>query len=481
MAIENVRVYEIATATGANLANNEICNETVANATTGFKMWAGKNDAGNVTRWLALDKNAQVADLTVTGDITTSTGSITVDALSLSTLVANRILYGDFGQDSTFLWQNAKLRIGSTVAPVNQVDITVTSEDGIRIENTGGAATNPLLVFEKTSASPADNDGIGKTIYRSYDGDQSAPAKVDLITIAARNTDVSAKTADYKITVMREGVGEHFLLDENGFEISRGIITLKETTTPTAKQHHAKLYSKSDNHLYFQDGNSVEKQIATVGTAKAEMYMYDAAETVTINTQSKYHAVKGFTAGSLTGWTFQDGRVVDANITSEADNTVLRIVTSGAHSLTTGDIVTCTNMNDAAHNSPTAVTVIDATTFDCDDITYVAGAGASAGVIDEPGYLQAGAEAAGDYSANGSMSGDADGSDTYKAELFHIAAEKDNTASKRKYSVGDLGPQPCTGFIDGVVAGDRIWMGIQNTTGTDNFVITYANVNIHRL
>lgn len=222
MARENVRVYEIATATGANLQNNEICHETSANATTGFKMFASKNDDGTVLRMLALDQNAQVADLTVTGDITTLTGSITIDALSLSTLSANRILYGDFGQASTFKWQNSKLRIGSTDAPTYAIDVSVASADGLRIEQTGSGANNPLIVYEKTSASPADNDGIGKTIYRGYDGDQSAPAKRDFVTVEALSTDVSAITGEYKISILREGMVMTYVFGANSFTTPGG-------------------------------------------------------------------------------------------------------------------------------------------------------------------------------------------------------------------------------------------------------------------
>ena len=223
MATQNVRVYEIATSSGANLNNNEICHETTANATTGFKMFASKNNDGTVLRMLALDQNAQVADLTVTGDVTISSGSITTDSLSLSTLVANRILYGDFGQDSTFKWQNSKLRIGSSATPTNIVDIEVTSADGIRIENTAPDASYGLLIFEKDSASPADDDGIGKTIYRSNDGDASAPTMRDLITITGDASDVSAVTGKYSIAVMREGVSESYVFGGSSLTIPRAV------------------------------------------------------------------------------------------------------------------------------------------------------------------------------------------------------------------------------------------------------------------
>lgn len=65
MAVEPVRVYEINTGDVANLNNNEICSENTNDADLGFPMWGGKDNSGNVTKWLAKDKNASVNNLTV--------------------------------------------------------------------------------------------------------------------------------------------------------------------------------------------------------------------------------------------------------------------------------------------------------------------------------------------------------------------------------------------------------------------------------
>jgi hypothetical protein len=46
--------------------------------------------------------------------------------------------------------------------------------------------------------------------------------------------------------------------------LENGVITLKETTTPTAVTDYAKVYSKADNKLYFQDGAGVEHEISLV-------------------------------------------------------------------------------------------------------------------------------------------------------------------------------------------------------------------------
>jgi hypothetical protein len=43
---------------------------------------------------------------------------------------------------------------------------------------------------------------------------------------------------------------------------TNGIITIKETTEPSAVADYGKIYTKSDNKLYFQDGAGNEHEIA---------------------------------------------------------------------------------------------------------------------------------------------------------------------------------------------------------------------------
>jgi len=52
--------------------------------------------------------------------------------------------------------------------------------------------------------------------------------------------------------------------DSGEVVVNNGVIVLGETTTPTAVTDFAKIYSKSDNELYFQDGAGVEHKIALV-------------------------------------------------------------------------------------------------------------------------------------------------------------------------------------------------------------------------
>jgi hypothetical protein len=46
--------------------------------------------------------------------------------------------------------------------------------------------------------------------------------------------------------------------------VSSGVVTLAETTTPTAVTDYGKIYTKSDNKLYFQDGAGTEHEISVV-------------------------------------------------------------------------------------------------------------------------------------------------------------------------------------------------------------------------
>ncbi len=211
----NVRVYEIATSGVANLNDNEICNETSADADLGFKMWGGKGDDSATTKWLAKNENAKVADLNVTGDVTIVSGTITCDALSLSTLNATGVLYGDFSQASTFFWKSSKLRIGSTDDPAYMIDIESTSANHLRLENSNADSSGALMVLYKNSDSPADNDIVGQFVFRGTDADESAQAAQDYCTLETTATDVSGVTGKLEIKVMREGV-EETVLDIRG-------------------------------------------------------------------------------------------------------------------------------------------------------------------------------------------------------------------------------------------------------------------------
>jgi hypothetical protein len=218
-------------------------------------------------------------------------------------------------------------------------------------------------------------------------------------------------------------------------------------------------------------------------------YAYDKGIAFAIVTQSVYHAfglrtASDLTAGVLNGWTFDAGRIVSADIASEADTGgKLRIVCAGAHGLVNGDIVTLHGMNNAGHNG-TSVVLLDATNptteFIANSITYVDNAGASTGSVYAPAYLQCASGAQGNYSINFCLDGTAASSNkNWKWELNKGVTPLDNIVTERN-STNTLASVSATGNAT-IAAGDRIWLSGKNTSATDDYTVKNMNLNLHRI
>ena len=51
-----------------------------------------------------------------------------------------------------------------------------------------------------------------------------------------------------------QNVGIGTTTPNEGLTLEGGVMSIKETTTPTATTNYGKVYTKTDNELYFQDG-----------------------------------------------------------------------------------------------------------------------------------------------------------------------------------------------------------------------------------
>ena len=60
----------------------------------------------------------------------------------------------------------------------------------------------------------------------------------------------------------RVGVGVIPTANMTGIVLEGGALTLKEISTPTADTNYGKVYTKTDNQLYFQDGAVTEHELA---------------------------------------------------------------------------------------------------------------------------------------------------------------------------------------------------------------------------
>jgi hypothetical protein len=272
-----------------------------------------------------------------------------------------------------------------------------------------------------------------------------------------------------------------------------------------------KLWSAGDNAFYnsFTSGTNTANATYTLPTAmpinddqqltcttagvlswKQELgyggvYFYDSASNFAINTVNAYHCLKEVVPGSLhtgltLGCTYNVGRSVDANVTSEANNGgKLQIVCSVNHLLTNNDIVVITNANNTAHNSQTRVTVDNATTFTCQDINYVAGAGESNAIVDEPAYIQLASNFDGAYHISFTGSFSTGTNKDIKIEVNKNATPLDNIVAERvsSTSISSIGS---AGNVL-LAAGDRIWISAMNKTDTTDITLVHGNLNLHKI
>jgi hypothetical protein len=222
----------------------------------------------------------------------------------------------------------------------------------------------------------------------------------------------------------------------------------------------------------------------------AGMYAYEKAIPFNITVQSTYHALCLVTAGdivatNLSGFTFNAGRIVSAAITSEASGTgsKLRIVCPSAHGLTTGDLVVIGKANNAGHNKPTRITTDGTnptTEFLCDDITHVAGAGASTATVTMPAFLQASAGSSGIYFATFTIDGTAAAQNkAWKWELNLDITVKDNIVSERN-STNSLASMTSAGILT-IAVGNRLWLSGKNSTDTGDYTVRNMNINLHKI
>jgi hypothetical protein len=236
---------------------------------------------------------------------------------------------------------------------------------------------------------------------------------------------------------------------------------------------------------------TLRKQFAFADTDYGGMYTYNKAVTLSIITANAYHgyhlvAAGDIVTGLLNGWTFNAGRIVDANITSITSSgggsPLARITCSGAHTLTTGDIVVITGATAAGYNGKTKVTVFNATIFDCDGIAYGADENPSSAVVDEPAYLQCTLATAQVFRASFQLSGaSALSNKEFKFELVQNVTDLDNIVGESTFSSTTVQQVAANGLIT-CSTGDRIWMQCKNTTGdTTDFVVQHFQMNVARL
>jgi len=262
-----------------------------------------------------------------------------------------------------------------------------------------------------------------------------------------------------------------------------------ENLSGTVKEYQLKTATADEN---FVETTKIDKATqaakAAEGISIGGFYAYDQGLTFGITKADTIHPVlDGTEAVLLQGYnekiSFNAGKVVDANITAEANPSadLLEIECSAVHGLSDGDLVVLTNMNNAAHDGTTKVTVVNTTKFTCDDIDYVAGAGASAGSVFMPAFLQIPASGSdGAYKIDLSITGTPGAA----GKNWQFAVYVDNSIQDPLVTeittIAVLTNISLTGIVL-LAANQRVWVSAKNITDNSDFTISYMSFSIHKI
>ena len=169
---------------------------------------------------------------------------------------------------ANLFWNNTNKRLGIGKATPNAtLDVTGNSPGEVGGFPAGVLQITSLTDLENANAVITGHNPFGGNKQLWYLGSSSTindnitlrNRQNGSLTLATNDLDRVAIQADGKI-----GMGLTPTANMAGLSIEAGLLTIKETATPTADADYGKVYCKNDNKIYFQDGAGVEHEIALV-------------------------------------------------------------------------------------------------------------------------------------------------------------------------------------------------------------------------
>ena len=248
-------------------------------------------------------------------------------------------------------------------------------------------------------------------------------------------------------------------------------VTLKEITTPAALADYGKIYTKSDNNLYFQDGAGTEKTLQTGSIDYGEMGN-TASATEVLAEADEWYAMHNanINTGLVSGFTYTDGQSgVIASIGEGVTGDV--VITDEGHNLEVGDYITVNGCTDSNYNGVFEVNLVPtANTF---TITATWGA-TDTGFWQEGSYLEC--NTAGIYRGvwNAVVTQTGTNKIVYTSPFVNTA-ESTKAYNERTFSgASDVGSVGGNGLMSFAV-GDRIWFAVKSDLAQ---TVTYVKRNV---
>lgn len=209
-----------------------------------------------------------------------------------------------------------------------------------------------------------------------------------------------------------------------------------------------------------------------------EMYLYEGTVALAILDTDVYHAGYGASQGQLSGFVFSQG--YSRTISSVEENVAgvsIKVNTSTAHGLDTGDVVTLNGTTDyngtkTVLSAPSSTQIVVAGTY---GVTRT-------GTLLRGDYLKVSAGGAGKYLCTMALCADvAANGKTFKFEINVNAVAADNIVIEEVFQTGSQYKQMCSSGVLVLVENDRVWMSVKNKTDTADITFRHGNINLCRI
>ena len=282
---------------------------------------------------------------------------------------------------------------------------------------------------------------------------------------------------DIKMVLLENGnLGLGLASPNEGLTLEKGVISLKETTTPTATTNYAKIYSKNTNTLWWQDGAGLEHLLH--GDSFSNIWFHNASTVeVTISTQNAFTLIDSF---SVVGHEDDLTNLVGSTSTN---NLTLSSIGGGEYEISFHASITATGGADkemAFCMGITLATPKDITNVTDDLVTPIVITSVAHGL--ENGDMVEIAGVVGNTAANGSFIVDSKAADTFVIVALDGSATTGNGDFNEASPTGDVtieypGNMISHGEVRGSVLSTISVTGLHVLADNDVLAVYVANLN----
>jgi hypothetical protein len=325
---------------------------------------------------------------------------------------------------------------------------------------------------------PSQNVYVGGSYFSMYVNASNYTRIQNIGVFETRGYNITVDPINNGIGLINMGGNEADTVDfrVNDFVRFNSAPIFAEISTPSAITDYGRVYPKSDNQLYFLDGEGVEHLISLGSSDYGEMgNIFGDNATEIIHSADEWHGmfhanITGAPPHLNSGFTFVAGSEGSGSVTTAQGGAGINIADL-SHGLVDGDIICVQSAN---HVGIDTVTYVDIGNFEI-TIGYLAN---EAATWQQGSYLLCATSGIYRGAWNASFSQSLNNTQTSLIAPYINTHQSTKAVASRLLTnntdVGSIGGNGLMNFVNG----DRIWFACQ-TTASQTLTFTIRNVSIH--